>query len=426
MNDLLARDYFTDFSILKNPYAYYEAIRELGPVCWFPGRDFVVVTGYKETIEVLNNSNDFSAAISMQGPALPLPFEPRGDDVTADVEAHRAEFAGGDSLITYDDTRHSFARAILSRLFTPSRLRANEVFVLEYADQLVRGAVAKGSCELIKEIATPYVTLVIADLLGVPADERQLFMDLLDATPAVGSLNSEENLHHYDAGHPMVVMGTYFYNATLDRRKNPRKDVLTDLAMATYPDGTTPDPPEIAKLAALLFGAGQDTSAKLIGNSLRFIIDQPGLQQQLRQDPSLVAQLVEEVLRLEGSAKMTNRLARKNTRIGNLEIPAGTKVMLPVAAANRDPRRYERPAEMVLDRPKIKEHLGFGRGAHSCIGAALARFEVRIILEKLLIETSSIDMDETIHGPRGNRNLDYEPSFIIRGLTKLHLTLQPK
>jgi cytochrome P450 len=210
----------------------------------------------------------------------------------------------------------------------------------------------------------------------------------------------------------------------MDRRANPRSDILSELANATYPDGSMPDLMEIVRLATFLFGAGQDTSAKLLGNSMRYIADVPGLQDKLRADPALIPQLIEEVLRLEGSTKMTARLARKNTRIGGVDIAAGTKIFLALAAANRDPRRWPQPTEFQLDREKIKEHVAFGRGAHVCAGAPLARVEVRVILERFLEQTSEIDLSAEKHGPRGNRSLDFEPSFIIRGLSALHLKLR--
>jgi Cytochrome P450 len=247
-------------------------------------------------------------------------------------------------------------------------------------------------------------------------------MDAIEAGPPPGSLNSDDLISQ---NQPLVVMGMYFAEYVQDRRKDPRADILSELANATYPDGSTPDAMEIVRVATFLFGAGQDTSAKLLGNSMKFIVDQPGLQDRLRKDPSLIPQLLEEVLRLEGSAKMTARLARKDTHIGELKVPAGTRVMLALSAANRDPRRWENPQEFVLDRPKIKEHLAFGRGAHVCAGAPLARAEVRIILEKFLQYTSHIDLVEEKHGPRNNRNFDYDASFIIRGLSELNIKLTP-
>ncbi|CAN7629892.1 cytochrome P450 [Phenylobacterium sp. LjRoot219] len=383
-----------------------------------------MVTGSDELLEVMKNNRDFSSIIALQGAAAPLPFQPEGADIAAEIEANRPKFLGGDLLVNYDDQRHAFSRALLSRLFTPSRLRANEKFISEYSEQLVRDAVANGGVELIKTISTPFVTMVIADLLGVPVEDRQIFMDAIEAGPPPGSLDQNENDYTAET-HPLVVMGADFMNYVQDRRANPRDDVMSELANAKYPDGSTPEAIEIVNLTTFLFGAGQDTSAKLLGNAMRYIIDQPGLQDRLRADPSLIPQLLEEVLRLEGSSKQTTRLARRDTQIGGVKIPAGTKVMLCLGGANRDPRRWEDPNAFVLDRPRIREHLAFGRGAHVCAGAPLARVEVRVILEKFLEHAADIDMDEAKHGPRGARRLAYEPSFIIRGLSELHLKLTP-
>jgi cytochrome P450 len=422
MQSLADRDYFSDHVILKDPYAYFEAIRAKGPIYQIPSTGLVVVTGFDEILDVLKNTNDFSSVIAPSGPAAPLPFQPHGSDITPQIEAHRTEFVGGDLVVAYDDQQHNFSRSLLTRLFTPSRLRANEQFMAEYSDQLVKDAVANGGCELIKQIATPFVTMVIADLLGVPTADRQIFMDAIEAGPPPGSLNSDDLM---EQNQPLVIMGMYFAGYVQERRQDPRADILSELANATYPDGTMPEALEIVRLATFLFGAGQDTSAKLLGNTMKFIVDEPGLQDRLRQNPSLIPQLLEEVLRLEGSAKMTARLARKDTHIGELNVPAGTRVMLALSAANRDPRRWENPQALILYRPKIKEHLAFGRGAHVCAGAPLARAEVRIILEKFLEHTSHIELVEESHGPRNNRNFDYDASFIIRGLSQLNIKLTP-
>ena len=424
MQSLSERNYFSDYEILKDPYAYFEAIRAKGPIHRISNPDVIVVTGFEETLEVLRNTQDFSSVIAPQGPAAPLPFEPAGSDITPQIEAHRTAFMGGDLLVAYDDNQHTLSRSLLNRLFTPSKLKASEAFIAAYSDRLVRQAVAKGGCELIKEVATPFVTVVIADLLGVPEDDRQIFMDAIEAGPPPGSLDAADLMA---TNQPLVVMGMYFVQYVADRRESPRDDILSELANATYPDGTTPDALEIVRLATFLFGAGQDTSAKLLGNAMRFIVDQPGLQAQLRADPSLIPAFMEEVLRLEGSTKMTARIARKDTHLGDLAVPAGTKVMVALSAANRDPRRWgEDPELFELNRPRIKEHLAFGRGAHVCAGAALARAEVRILLEKFLEHTTHIDLSADRHGPPGKRDMEYESSFIIRGLASMHLELTGK
>ncbi len=417
------RDYFTDHSVLRDPYSYLREMYLKAPVLQLKSRDIVMVTGFEESIEVLNNSHDFSSAISVPGAAYPLPFEPKGDDITEQIDAHRSQMPGGDYLVTFDDGPHSAGRSLLNRLFVPSRLKANEAFMQQYADQLVRDAVAKGKCEIINQIATPYVTMVIADLLGVPEDDRELFREAIDSAPPPGDMNSTERP---TATSPMDYMAGFFVKYVEDRRANPRADVLTELATAKYPDGSTPSVMEIVRLATFLFGAGQDTSAKLLGNSMRFITETPGLQQQLRDHRELLPAFIEEVLRLEGSTKGTFRVARRKTKIGDMEIPAGKKVVIAFAANNRDPRRWENPQEFKLDRPRIKEHLAFGRGAHVCIGAPLARAEVRVILDRFLEHTSEITLSGKEHGPPDNRNLEYEPSFIVRGLARLYVELKPR
>ena len=423
MTKLAERDYFTDYEILKDPYAYFEAVREMGPVVQLPGRDYVVVTGFEEMLEVFGNTADFSAIIGLQGAAAPLPFKPEGADITDQIEAHRHEVHGGHMLVNLDGVAHTNMRTLVSSLFTPSRLKANEQFITDYSEQMVRDAVAKGEVDVVKKIATPFVTMVIADLLDIPMEDRQLFMDAIEAAPPPGNLEGEMALDAED--HPFMMMGRYFAKYVFERLANPGQDVLSELVQATYPDGTKPTPEDIISLGMFMFGAGQDTSAKLLSNAMRHIVDQPGLQEELRKDPKLIPALLEEVLRLEGSSKQTARLARKDTQIGGVPIPAGTKVMLAIAAGNRDPRRWENPEQFELNRARIREHVAFGRGAHTCAGAPLARAEVKIILEKFLEHTSHIDLDEAHHGPRGNRNLDYEPSFIIRGLANLHLKLTP-
>ena len=416
------RDYFTDHSVLLDPYGYFEEIRAKGPVYQLQNRDILVVTGFDESVEVLRNTRDFSSINCVPGAAYPLPFEPQGEDISGQLEAQRSHFPGSDLVVTFDDARHAAMRSILNRLFLPARLKANMEFMEEFADELVREAVARGKCEIVNGISTPYVTLVIADLLGVPAEDRELFRKSIDAAPPPGKLGDEGNPQLDSV---MQFLGGYFARYIQDRRANPREDVLTTLATATYPDGSTPDLMDVVSQAAFLFAAGQDTSAKLLSNAMRHIIERPGLQQKIRANTDLIPSLLEEVLRLEGSTKATFRVARRKTRIGEVDVPVGKRVIVALAAANRDPRRWEDPAAFEFDRPRIREHLAFSRGPHTCVGAPLARAEVRVILERFFAHTSDIGLSEEKHGKPGNRRLAYEPSFIIRGLAELHLELKP-
>ncbi|MFM6830940.1 MAG: cytochrome P450, partial [Novosphingobium sp.] len=216
-----------------------------------------------------------------------------------------------------------------------------------------------------------------------------------------------------------------FARYIMERQAAPREDILSELAHAEYSDGTKPTMVDLISLGTFMFGAGQDTSAKLLGNAVRYIVDVPGLQDKLRADPSLIPAMIEEVLRLEGSTKQTARLVRRDTRIGDRDVKAGTRILLAISAANRDADRWQAPAEFQLDRPRIKEHVAFGRGKHTCAGAPLARVEVRVILEQLLKQTARIEIDEGRHGLPGSRTFEFEPSFIIRGLSHLHVRFTP-
>jgi len=374
-------DYFSDYEVLRDPYQYVDELRAPGPVHQLKSRDMVVVTGFREAVEVLLNHEDFSGA------------------------------------------RHAAFRSLITVLFTPSRLKANEEYMHQLADRMVTEAVARGQCELVREIAVPYVTMVIADLLGTPAEDREAFRQMIDSgPPPVGAMQSRSERQI----EPWAFMRTYFQGYIEDRRANPRQDVLTEFATARYPDGSLPTTDDVINNAQFLFGAGQDTSAKLLGNAMRYLLVDPGLQRRMREDRSLIPALLEEVLRLEGSTKATFRLARGKTRIGDMEIPAGKTIIVSLAAANRDPARWENPAEFALQRQKIKEHLAFGRGAHACIGNPLARTEIRVILDHLFDQTSDIVLSQEHHGPPGRRNFDYEPTCIIRGLQRLQIELKRK
>ena len=418
---LKQRDYFSDHSLLVDPYAYFEAIREDGPVHRAPN-GVIFVTGFQEAVDVLLDSEHFSSFQTQLGPTAPLPFEPQGEDLSDQIAAARNPHEMSELMVGYDGLQHANARSLLNRLFVPSRLRANEDYMWSFAGELVDSAVAGGGCELIGDIATPYVTLVIADLLGVPEEDRQAFREVIDAGPPPGSLDNNESARE---SHPLMFMAQFFMRYVQERRANPRDDVLSELANGRYPDGSEPDALEVVKSAMFLFAAGQDTSAKLLGNAMQRVAQDKDLQGRLRADPKLIAPFLEETLRLEGSTKATFRLAKRATRVGGMEIRPGDRIVVALAAANRDPARWQDPARFEIGRPRIQEHVAFGRGAHTCLGAPLARVEVRVIFERFFQKTRDISLAPSHRDAQGRALLDYEPSFIIRGLSRLDLTLEP-
>jgi len=237
---------------------------------------------------------------------------------------------------------------------------------------------------------------------------------------AVGS-TSEETL----AVSPLEYLYQKFTAYVEDRRLAPRDDVLTGLATATFPDGSIPEVIDVVRVAANLFAAGQETTVRLLGSALQLIAEDPELQQLLRDERHRIPNFIEETLRMESPIKGDFRLSRVPTTVGGVDLPAGTTVMLINAAANRDPRRFDDPATFDPERENARHHLAFGRGIHTCPGAPLARTEARVSLERILDRTTDIRLSEEHHGPAGARRFRYVPTFILRGLTQLHLEFTP-
>ncbi len=206
-----------------------------------------------------------------------------------------------------------------------------------------------------------------------------------------------------------------------DRRREPRDDVLTGLATATFPDGATPEVADVVRIAANLFAAGQETTVRLLATALQLLAEQPELQQLLRDDRDRIPNFVEESLRFESPVKGDFRLSRVPTTVGGVEIAAGSTVMVLNGAANRDPRQFEQPDEFRVDRVNARQHLAFGHGAHTCPGAPLARAEARISIERILERMNDIRISEAEHGPPDARRYKYAPTYILRGLQALHL-----
>jgi cytochrome P450 len=409
-------DVFTDASLVEDPYPYFEYLRSKCPVHPLPRRNVVVVTGYEEAVTVYNNTKAFSSAIGVGGPIPPLPFKPEGDDISAQLEKFRDQMPYTTQIVTMDDEHHAATRSLLMRLFMPSRLRENEAYIRRVVDQQIDSFIAKGSCEFFSECGHPFAMLVIADLLGVSEKDREMLRAKLENTAPPSPIDEGAAPNEF-----LLFLGRYFYQYVEERRHAPRDDILSELATARLPDGSSPSTMDVVNVAAFLFGAGQDTTAKLLATALRILGEHQDLQETLRKDHSLIPDFIEEVLRYEGPVKSSFRLARQRAKIGDVDIPAGTCVMLANAAMNRDPRRYEKPAEFCLGRPRNREHLAFGRGAHTCAGAPLARTEARISLERILTRMKDIRISEAKHGPAGARKYQYEPTYILRGLRRLYL-----
>jgi cytochrome P450 len=415
-------DFFRDDVLVADPYPYFDELRARCPVTWEPHHGVAMVTGYDEAVAVYHDVETFSSCNSVSGPFPGFPVPIDVDDVGAFIEAHRDELPMNDQLPTLDPPLHTAHRALLMRLITPGRLKENEEFMWRLADRQIEEFHGNGSCEFVKEYAGPFAMLVIADLLGVPEDDHDVFRAALGGRGDRQAIGSTE---HAMARNPLEFLYQQFTTYIEDRRRAPRDDVLTGLATATFPDGSTPDVIDAARVASNLFAAGQETTVRLLASALQLVGERPELQQRLRDERDRIPNFVEETLRFESPVKGDFRLSRAATSVGGVEIPAGTTVMVCNGAANRDPRRFENPAEFVADRPNARQHLAFGFGIHTCPGAPLARAEALVSLERLFDRTTDIRISEAAHGPAGARRYEYLPTHILRGLRALHLEFTP-
>ena len=424
MADWTTIDFFSDESLVEDPYPYFDELRAECPVLRLPHLGVVAVTGYDEAWDVYRDTESFSSCNSVIGPYASFPVPLEGDDISTVVAQHRHELPMHEHMVTMDPPDHTRERALLMRLLTPKRLRDNEEFMWRLADRQLDEFVDDGRCEFIRAYTQPFAMLVVADLLGVPESEHDRFREGFGLSGTPGHVRGGEA--GQPGENPLAWLDGYFAEYVEERRRAPREDVLTSLALATYPDGSTPDVTAVVRTATFLFAAGQETTARLLAAALKHLAEHPDLQVRLSDDRDLIPHFLEEVLRVESPVKTDFRLARRTTQVGGVDIPAGTPVMLLNGAANRDPRRFECPHEFRVDRPNAESHMAFGRGAHSCPGGPLARAEGRVSLERILDRMHDIRLSEEHHGPPGDRRFHYEPTWLLRGLTQLHLEFEPE
>ena len=423
MTDWKTIDYFFDESLVEDPYPYFDSMREECPVLHLPHLGVVAVTGYDEANDVYRNTDAFSSCNSVVGPFATFPVPLEGDDVSDIVNAHRDQLPMYEHMVTMDPPEHTQERSLLMRLITPKRLKDNEAFMWRLAEEELDEIVPHGHCEFITAYAQPFAMLVVADLLGVPEEDHPRFREGFGLQKGIGKVGSGRK--GQPGTNPLAWLDDWFSAYIEDRRTNPRKDVLTDLALATYPDGGIPEVVNVVRTATFLFAAGQETTARLLAAALKHLAEHPELQDELRERKDLIPNFIEEALRVESPVKTDFRMTKKSTTVGGVEVKAGTPLMLLNGAANRDPRRFECPHDFKLDRPNAQAHLAFGRGVHSCPGGPLARAESRVSLERILDRMHNIRLSEEHHGPTGDHHFRYEPTWVLRGLSNLHLEFDP-
>jgi len=415
-------DYFgVDEQSRSDPYRFFALAREAGPAYREPRRDVYVLTRYDDIVEVARDTTRFSSIVAPSGPDTVFPGALEGNKLAATVARFRSQMVANIPLITLDPPDHTRYRALVSKFFSPARVRSLEPYVRALANELIDDFAEKGHVEFVRAFAGPYPLLVIADLLGVPRSDQPEFKRLLQDEAADSDIVG--NPDHDNAainGELQMHILRCFNQYIEDRRANPTDDVLSALANATFPDtGERPSTFDIIALAFVIFGAGQETTSRLFTNGMLVLARNPDLAERLRRDPSKLENFVEEALRFDTPVKGLFRLALVDVEISGAPIPAGSVLMLAYGAANHDPAHFDEPERFDPERSNARNTLSFGHGAHFCPGASLARVEGRLGFAALLERMQDIRLDPP------DCAVEYVPSYVLRGLREMNLAFTP-
>ena len=411
-------DFFGDPGVVQDPTTYFNRMRSQCPVMQETHHHSVMVTGYDEVTNVLGRKDGtFSNCVSVAGPIPALPFKAQGDDIREQLDAHRAELPWSAHLVCFDGEKHAAHRALVNALLTYTRLRQNEEYLRDLADRMIDRFIDRGRCNVVPDFAHATTTYAISDLMGIPEEHRAELLELIGSPPT----SIEGDPAHKIGPDPLVFLEQRFVNYIRERRERPGTDLMSELASSRFRDGSIPDTAELARLARFLFGAGQDTTSRLIAMAILILAENPELQQRLRNERHRIADFLEEVLRYDGPVKVVFRLAVTSTTIGEVKVPAGTVVTVGLLGANHDPKHFEQPEEFNIDRPRLRDNMSFSRGAHACPGAPLARMEARIAIDRLLERLADIRLSERHHGPADARRYRFEPTYSFRSLSDLHI-----
>jgi cytochrome P450 len=317
-------------------------------------------------------------------------------------------FAAGVLLNMTDDPRHHHLRRVVSPSVAPRRLRSIESALAERCDAFLDAAVAAGRCDVLTDIAAELPLQAIASLLGVPQDDRHFLLDWADATLDYHDRNPGETTARVsDAS---AEMSSYCRRVIDDRRACPSDDLMSAAVAADLPEAAEPGGPlsdlELEMLFHLLVAAGSETTRNSITAGLLALVDQPDDWAALRRDPNLVPGAIEETLRWASSTIYNRRTATAEIELHGRTIRAGDKVVLWWQAANFDPRAFDTPERFDIRRSP-NPHLAFGAGSHLCLGANLARLEIRLVLDGLLARVERIELDGPAERTRSNKHAGF-------------------
>ena len=374
--------------VARYPYAVYRRLREKDPVHRMRLVDAWVLTRYADADAMLRDHERFAA------------------------EGRRFYDTGLTTMLDVDPPDHTRLRALVSRAFTPRSVSRWHVRVQEISDRLLDAVADHDHIDLIAALGYPLPVTVIAEMLGVPAEDMDRFEgwsnDIALLVEPILRPAQVENVRR--ATEELIA---YFETIVEARRREPRDDLVSAL-LAAEEEGERLTREELLSTMLLILVAGNETTRNLIGNGMLALLRHPDQLQRLRDAPELLEAAVDELLRYDSPVQLDGRAVREDLEMGGKRLRAGQKVIALLGAANRDPAAFENPDALDIGREE-KSHLSFGRGIHYCLGASLAVLEARIAFRSLLDRFPSVRLAAE---PR------YRDGIVLRGVESLWIEVE--
>ncbi|MED1421020.1 cytochrome P450 [Bacillus smithii] len=348
------------------PFTIYNTLRKKTPVRYDPIRECWDVFRYEDVHFILKNPALFSSN--------------RGIDDKRN------------SILIMDPPKHTKMRNLINKTFTPKAVNELSQRIQDVTTSLLDQAKEKETLEMIRDFAAPLPVIIIAELLGVPAKDRELFKNYSDILVSGAEDDSDEafNMMMKRRREGAKFLNDYFKEIIQERQRSPKDDLIS-LLLAAEVDGERLKEEELLGFCILLLVAGNETTTNLIVNAVRYMVEDTNTQETVRKNLSLVPNLIEETLRFYPPIQAIGRTATADVEIGGHTIRKGSQVISWVAAANRDEQKFEQPDRFMLERHP-NPHLGFGYGIHFCLGAPLARLEAKVALSVLLTTFSKLEL----------------------------------
>ncbi len=398
-----------DPQTLTDPYPAYDRLRVESPIHWEDTLDRWILTRYADVAACLRDPR-----LSARRPASDLSLATPA--VRAALEELARHFSGW--LLLADPPDHTRLRGLVSGAFTPRMLESFRPRVRALVDRLVDPLVSRGEAELMGELADPLPMMVIAEVLGLPLEDcPQLNRWCDDLTVVLGGGRAapdrlERPSRAVESLHALLA---YLRAALRRARAQPGDDLLSVLLVAEQ-RGDVRDDDELLGICTLLLTAGTETSTNLIANGLLGLLRHPDRLAELRDDPSLAPQAIEELLRYDTPGQWAARSALQDLVLDGMHIRRGNSLLLGLGAANRDPARFDDPGRLDLRREDT-HHLAFGFGLHFCVGAPFARLESQIALNEVLRRLPGLRL--------ASDTVEWRPNPILRGLRALPVRFSP-